>query len=232
MKLHEIKGIISGGFVGVIQEVVTELNFLLDIVNGQHIFLKEHLGDKKYRRERYIRNSGRKTWEIMPLKEQEKLLGAVRGYSNLLYTSIERMSKNGLDPRENFNQEQNLNYGNFLNMARNYSKDLKRQSIIGKTNRLKHPSLTGSELETDQKIVASACILAYEMPVTIYTLDKGILTLVERIRERTSWADNRARYGIKELPQNNIGVYNPYLSSKASFYNFSEGCSLRSNISG
>jgi len=146
----------------------------------------------------------------MPASTQHDLIWRVKAYSNVLYRVIRKM--NNRDPRKRFTHLQKQTYLTFLDIARAYSIDLIREGVDN-ASKIKKAQMLGIELETDQKITAVACSLAYTRPVSVYSKDRGILEIFNRLAANLSQKLHRREFGLEMLPSNPICYFNPNVSN-------------------
>jgi hypothetical protein len=106
------------------------------------------------------------------------------------------------------------------NTAIRYSSDLVLKSCRSKSRNSRHPQFLGEELETDQKIVATAVWSAYNQNTLAITNDSGIMTLSSRVISGLSRSRVLDSCGNAiHPPHNNIAFYNPRANLRYN-YNF------------
>jgi len=177
--------LISQKKINVISEVLEELKEYVRILNSQTEYIKSQRGKNRIH------------------EEFDDVFDNICIYADKVYELIRHCSR--IDPRNNFDNWQNKNYENLLEIARVSSKDFDKIPMARDRRKI-NPINLRKELDTDKKIVATAFVLSYDNLVHIATRDKEIEKLVKRVGESIR---RKRRYINIPIPKNSIGIINP-----------------------
>lgn len=192
-RLIELSQLMQRYEVTAIPQVCTEIRRHFKILNGQHAFLTNEL--------REVMREGDEN-----MRYHAGVLDIINSYNLELHRFLGKLVKTS----EHYAvQEQDARYAPFIDMARCFSKDLIRRTRRAK-ERLRHPVHLGEELETDQHLVATSFVLAYQKPVTVLTRDNGQEELARRIYEVLVRKGNSEilETGSADIPPQTINIFN------------------------
>jgi len=184
-RIDQIKLLLSKPELVVIGEVYKEIKEHFRIISNQSKYLSD-----LFKRKRDV---------------SSKKLDLLKDYCNDLFHFVSGLRNR--DPRVYFSKE---HYNILLLMAQNYSKDI-RYEESGDKRHLNTPVLIGQKLGTDAHIIATAFTLAYEKDALVFTADKNIAEIIERININILDPIRRTKYGLESNPLYKVSVFNPNL---------------------
>ena len=231
-RLGEIKSLdVNGRFV-VIEEVYKEIETGLNLLNGHIKFIqkvnqnsgrtglisayrnysrnrtpKKH--NKLFRRGR---RADEERAETMILDEDsEEILGLLRQYAKGIYTLLNSARKN--NPVQEIKIKELSDFLPFFNLTRDLKPYIISEFSTNHKKDYEKPQGLGEELQTDEKIIASAFYLSAKNPIAILTRDN---TLIEIARTIGAIIDNdkiKREYGITQKERFDILAYNPAIKN-------------------
>lgn len=185
----------------VIEPVSIELMKLQEILNTR---LKlRSLNPNKHKQRRSHRYNPSADLTPQEQKHMNSLLGA---YVKSILDFV-RLTE-GSDKRREFSAYQRDLYSTYLRLARAFSGDLTRCSL-DKATHLRDATLEGVMHESNQVITATAFTTSYSRPVAVYTRNKRVETLIERIKEEVETNHGRIRNNLPNCTKYPLRIYNP-----------------------
>lgn len=189
-QIDQVKEIVHNFPTAVISEVIAESTEFQRLLNGHARFFKR-IEERGYTRQsRKLkgnnpknpnfkghghRREARKAWD----DSSGEVLDEYGLYADKFYGLLRTLGSR--DPRNSFDRDQRNNYAVLLNVARAHARtEPKAVDIRNKGHYVSRKEI-GADLETDQKVVATAFTLAHTEPVLILTRDWDIKTLGAKV---------------------------------------------------
>lgn len=147
-----------------IDEVIKELSHKIDLLNKNHRFLNRSIRRKNEEND-----------------EREIKVEMLREYSNIIHNILSKLK--GTDPRRHFTEQEKRSYGHIFRIVEQRSRDIVKRHLEIKAQ-MYSPRRIGYELQTDQHLLSTALTLGLERKVEIYTRDRGIYVIKERLDEQ------------------------------------------------